>query len=284
VPGKSYPHRSIWEDRVAQLFGNGMRHITRAVSLALIVLGGLAGTPASAATLQNLYNGHLHHNAVALLENEPATLTVGAVQPNGHFTATLLDVPITGKATSAGKVTFSGSFPLMGGGTAKVKDGKGQLSATGLHLLGAFKITGDASVNSLNGEYTFDLHTAENAPPAGRVHSNAGIGQLGADYAGHSHSVISAANENLSLDMPITGTQANGKFTGKVGDLPISGKVTSKGKVTFSGKLTVGDITVRIKNGKGQLSATGAFLLGTLTISGTLTQNGNFTYETENQP
>src|SRR5262249_39374110 len=160
-----------------------------------------------------------------------------------------------------------------------IKDGKGQLSATGLHLIGSFKITNDTTGTGLAGGYTFEEHTLPpKAPPAarengltslrsGRIQAeNADINDLENSYEGAIQHRTSKDLESENPEIAFSDQQPNGTFNGLLGDIPIHGKVTTSGKMTFSGKLTVMSQSLTVKEGKGQLSATGKFILGSFKL------------------
>lgn len=202
-------------------------------------------------TLRSEYEGAIHHNSNADFEGESNPLVVNVLKPNGQFKAHLGGASLSGKVTKAGKVTFTGQFSSMGVGF-KIKDGKGQLSATGLHLIGSFKVTNDTTGTGLAGGYTFEEHTLPKvAPPVGSenglasrregsIHAeNAGINDLGANYEGAIHHRTNPKLESEGPSITFADRQPNGSFTGSLGDIPIHGNVNSSGKITFGGKLTV---------------------------------------------
>lgn len=86
----------------------------------------------------------------------------------------------------------------------------------------------------------------------------ADVNDLNEAYSGGAHHVSVAADEDENITLVIQDRQSNGKFSGQLGGIAVTGKVTSTGKVTFAGK-TGGS---SFKQGKAQLSATGRFLVG----------------------
>ena len=97
--------------------------------------------------------------------------------------------------------------------------------------------------------------------------SAADISDLRPAYGGSAHHNQNPAGEEVGIDFQLDAGQANGKFTGFIGSVyPITGKVTSTGKVTFSGGGASKGVTLKIKKGKAQLSATGEFLVGSLVL------------------
>lgn len=108
----------------------------------------------------------------------------------------------------------------------------------------------------------------------------ADIDDLQEGYIGSAFSNTDPNNESQSFNIDVTGKQANGKFTGLIGTIPISGKVTGTGKMTFSGGRSDEGAIVRIKNGKGQLSATGLFIVGSLKVQSNSpgVTTGSFTF------
>jgi hypothetical protein len=242
--------------------------------------------------LKTDYSGHIHHNNKPANENLSTELHISDVNPrNGHFSGFFGPVQIEGKVTSTGKVTFSGHELTMGSPGMKVSDGKGQLSATGLHFLGSFKVTQDTGPDDNDGSYTFDMHAntllsatlPENSPLGGSagLQAEAARGDFASQYAGAGHSNSKPGFENVSLSLVVSDFRTNGKFTGVFGGVPVHGNVSTTGKVTFSGKITSGGKSFNIQEGKAQLSATGLFLLGSFKGSGKLQpdQNGPYTFE-----
>jgi hypothetical protein len=255
--------------------GASKQILTTITCAGLALTAAVASRPAytaTAADLQLQYQGHAHHNTKPGNENLDFDLDINSVQPNGHFNGNLGGFLIQGKVDGAGKMAFSGQFTRKGGSVVKLKDGKGQLSATGLHVLGTFKLNGDTAVSDLNGPYTFDEHVPENLAPSSLpdqspIHVDANVGSLGASYSGAAHNKTNPQTENSPITFTVTETHSDGKFKGFLNDTPISGRVTSQGKITFSGSFTANGNTTKVKDGSGQLSATGLFILGQFKIN-----------------
>lgn len=111
----------------------------------------------------------------------------------------------------------------------------------------------------------------------------ADISDLGEFYEGSTHHGTNADNEDTALDFDVQTREQNGKFTGIFSGIPVKGKVTSTGKVTFSGSLTITEGTISIKSGKGQLSATGRFIVGSFKVQTkpNAPATGNWTFQAE---
>jgi hypothetical protein len=262
----------------------------------LLATLGLATGPAGPAAGEPLvvfYSGSTHHNTKPAEEARVEGLRISAITGD-TFTGHLAGFDITGKIVNAigsnRKITFTGRG--IKGTPPRLKDGKGLISATGLYCVATFKITADPS---RNGGLTFAGVDAAHAPlldpsfgelPArdsGGITALANINNLADGYSGHAHSGTQASLENPSLDFTITLKKPNGKFTGFLGAVPISGKVSTKGKVTFSGGETLGSDHHNVTNGLAQLSAQGNYLLGTFTITGTgvfASEAGKYSFET----
>jgi hypothetical protein len=88
-------------------------------------------------------------------------------------------------------------------------------------------------------------------------------------YHGGLHHVKLDQKENLDLHLAFA-VGPSGKITGVFAtSIPLNKvKVTAKGVVTFSGKLDTPEGSVTV-SGAGQVSATGRFLVGSLTLKGT---------------
>lgn len=130
----------------------------------------------------------------------------------------------------------------------------------------------------------------------------AGVDSLASLYAGHAHHNSSGDSENIQLNWTDVTAHGGGKFSATLQiqaapiptcmatplikipltDVPINGKVTAAGKVTFSGKVSMGSDSLTIKDGKGQLSALGRWILGTVTVqnkSFNETVSGKYTFD-----
>jgi hypothetical protein len=133
-----------------------MRHSHFTIPAALVV--GLALLlPARAANINDLqatYLGHAHHSSIASEENELIGFSVADTQPNGNFTGSIGGTSISGKVTSTGAITFSGSEDGKGG-VVQIKKGTGQLSATGQFIVGSFQYKGTGV--DTPGKYTFHV-------------------------------------------------------------------------------------------------------------------------------
>jgi hypothetical protein len=275
--------------------GASKQILTTVAGLALALTAAVISRPAYTATAADLklqYQGRAHHNTKPGNESLEIDLDVTSVQPNGHFTGNLGGFLIQGKVDGSGKMAFAGQFTRKGGTVVKLKDGKGQVSATGLHLLGTFKLNGDTAVSDLNGPYTFEEHALVNFQPASsplfsqsEIHAEATVGNLGPIYSGAAHNKTNPDTENSPITLTVTQTQTNGKFKGFLGDTPISGKVTPQGKITFAGSKTDKGNTTKINDGAGQLSATGLFILGQFKInfSAFPGDSGTYLFEVEEE-
>jgi hypothetical protein len=122
------------------------------------VLVGLALLlPARAADINDLedtYVGRVHHSSIASEEDDGIAIGFDNQQPNGTFTGNIGFIPISGKVTSAGVITFSGSANGKGG-SVQIKKGTGQLSATGRFIVGSFQYKGTGV--DTPGKYTFHV-------------------------------------------------------------------------------------------------------------------------------
>lgn len=122
------------------------------VTATLIAAVSVPAVAADISDLGNLYGGAVHHTTNSSLENSPIEFDVTDKQ-GANFKAELNGVPVTGKVTSSGKITFTGNISNSTG-SVRIKKGKGQLSATGLFIVGSFQVQN----NSLfldSGNYTF---------------------------------------------------------------------------------------------------------------------------------
>lgn len=112
------------------------------------------------------------------------------------------------------------------------------------------------------------------------VHS-ANINDLRNTYSGPASSINVAKAEEALLFFQLTNTLANGGFSAIVDptfQIPVNGKVSSSGKFSFSGENSGKGFALKIK-AKGQLSATGRFIGGTMNLKGTLnSQSINWNY------
>jgi hypothetical protein len=109
----------------------------------------------------------------------------------------------------------------------------------------------------------------------------ANIANLKTTYSGAFHSNANPAFENSSTGLVVSSTNpSNGVFVGMLAGLPVNGKVTGNGKVTFSGSFHDGPNALRLR-ATGQLSATGLFIIGSVTIDKTagnlVTEAGKYT-------
>jgi hypothetical protein len=129
-------------------------------------------------------------------------------------------------------------------------------------------------------------------------------GTLASNYQGRAHHNSSGGSENIVLQWIGVTPHANGKFAALLEiqnlsetlsgardphdvpttEVPINGKLTNTGKITFSGKISMGQDSLTIKDGKGQLSALGNWILGTLTVQNknfNQTRSGKYTFDIE---
>jgi hypothetical protein len=243
------------------------------------------------------YQGAAHHNAKPAEENEPLNFELTTVAGN-QFQATLtipetLELPVSGKFTNDQganrKMTFSGQAEGLGG-TIKLQNGTGLVSANGNFVVGSFKLSGPG-IPELNGGYTFSGSVGINLTslsrplqaPSDRISPLSNISNLQPFYNGRAHSGTNADLENVDAAFGVTSVKSGGKFTAILGKVQVAGKVSKSGKVTFAGSAnTGGGNTIKIKKGVGQLSAQGAFFLGSFQIVGTgsfANQSGKYSYE-----
>lgn len=213
--------------------------------------------------LQPLYSGEWwsrNHTSPEFLD---LTMSVNAAHPDGTFDGSMGEVPIHGKVTPTGAVTFSGKT-VGGSPTLKIKSGKAQLSATGLFFLGS--LTYNAGSSSLSGKYSFRFFSGSTLRglQEGPTTSAATLLNL---YKGGYHDNANASREGVTKYFSVTSHQAHGKFTGEFDGVTVHGKVTSQGKVTFNGTHGSGDSTLKVK-GDGFLSANGTALIGKVTYAG----------------
>lgn len=96
--------------------------------------------------------------------------------------------------------------------------------------------------------------------------SAADIDNLAPGYEGGQYHTTDAGQEFQLMVLSQLTAEGGGKFSGNYGSVPITGKVTNTGKMTFSGKTTQMGATIQVKSGKGQLSATGRFIIGSFTV------------------
>jgi hypothetical protein len=261
------------------------------IAAALLAAGFAQGRPAAASNasdLKNPYFGTTYSiKSISDTSSNPATFIPGT---GGKLTGVLGSFPLTGKITNTGKITFtvSGTY---NGGSFKVKNGKGQLSADGNYILGTLTIQATGFLAAANGPHIFSFPSQNLLPnlqanglrlsPAGSDLHAAARAPLHASYDGLFHD-----NVNKALDakaIPLTGLTvgSGGKFTATLAGVPIKGKMTSKGKVTFSGKLTDGGDSIEYK-AKGQANFITNVIIGTMTIKGKgidADQSGKGTFE-----
>jgi hypothetical protein len=232
------------------------------------------------------YNGLTHHNSKATHESEAVKFTT-VLGSNNHFTGVFGPFAVSGKLNPANHaITFSGQA-----GSVKLKEGKGQLSATGLYCVGSLKVSGSQS--DIDGAYTFSVFAAVEIPPvdpaqssfgdrSGGLTAQANINNLLSGYSGHAHHTIQSSAENEAIVFVVTLKKPNGNFKGSLGVVPITGHVDGNGHVTFKGGDSQGGDVRKIKNGSAQLSAQGNYLLGRFKITGTgifAGEAGGYTFE-----
>jgi hypothetical protein len=88
------------------------------------------------------------------------------------------------------------------------------------------------------------------------------------EYEGFIHHNTKAGEENEPAELLLDNV-SNGQFTGHFGPVAISGKFnTATHKITFSGSSSGPGGTIGIKDGKGQLSATALYCVGTMNVTG----------------
>lgn len=100
--------------------------------------------------------------------------------------------------------------------------------------------------------------------------NTADISDLRQTYFGLLSGTKTPALEDSTIFLTVVNPQQSGKFTADFGsDGSLPGKVSSTGKVSWKGKLTSGGNNAAFKF-KGQLSATGRFIVGGATVKGLL--------------
>jgi hypothetical protein len=143
------------------------------------VLAARSVPAAGVAALGSHHEGLAHHNSDTTTDAIVLNWENVTPHPGGKFSATLqiqssplslkgaganvvktpvTDVPITGKITAGGKVTFSGKVSL-GSTSLTIKDGKGQLSSLGHYVLGTLTVQNKNFSETISGKYTFDIVT-----------------------------------------------------------------------------------------------------------------------------
>jgi hypothetical protein len=90
-------------------------------------------------------------------------------------------------------------------------------------------------------------------------------GALSSEYDGFPHSNTNAQAENETFQITFDSFN-NGKITGHIGSVPITGKIDGKFRLTFSGQESSPGLTV--KEGKSQFSAAGLFRVGSFKATG----------------
>jgi hypothetical protein len=131
-----------------------------AISILALLLGPALLMPARAANINDLnnnYAGVVHHSTLPAFEEIEIEIEVTDTQPNGNFTAVIFAVPVSGKVSSTGAITFSGKSPIDGG-TVQFKKGVAQLSATGDYIVGSFQLKVENTKFFPSGKYTFHVH------------------------------------------------------------------------------------------------------------------------------
>lgn len=129
--------------------------LTLATALATTMLGSPSSQAVDADDLLDFYIGSAHHSTNSDADDVGASLDIQTRQINGgKFTAILSEVvTVSGKVSASGKITFSGS---SANNDLKIKQGKGQLSATGQFIVGSFKAQGNSALYPA-GSYTLTL-------------------------------------------------------------------------------------------------------------------------------
>ena len=260
--------------------------ITRAAALIGLLLS--APVPLRAepgiGSLGAVYDGFIHSVTGGSGENTGFGFTFDNIQSNGKFTGTFGAGSLTGKVSSTGKVTFTGTV-----GIVDIK-GSGLLSATGQFL------TGTLTLKTPNATDFGTFHVERQDTLAASSRSGtlrapgtqvAEPGDLFGFYKGTRHSRVNAFNESGAFNIAFTNVESNGRFTGVIGTLPISGKLAPNGRLTFSGALASEDgARVKVK-GSAHLSSSGRFLTGVfnqkLRSPDGATASGDSTFEIEKQ-
>jgi hypothetical protein len=93
-------------------------------------------------------------------------------------------------------------------------------------------------------------------------------GELGVIYEGPMHSVTNPALEDEALIMQFLPGNVNGGRPGKFGSIDVVAKTSPNGVVTITGGFKEGNSKLKV-NGTAQLSATGRFLTGKISVTGT---------------
>lgn len=114
----------------------------------------------------------------------------------------------------------------------------------------------------------------------------ANVNDLAEIYSGRLHHSANAAGENEGFGFAVTSISPNGKFVGDLGDgIVMNGKVTSTGKMTFAVNGSNSKGSLKMTKGKGQLSATGRFIVGSFQLKANPpipnVPDGAYTFEVE---
>jgi hypothetical protein len=205
----------------------------------------------------------------------PYSLTIYQINQFRTFTDTLDLSPFGGPGQVAGgfagltlngKITNKGKFTFTAVGDVKVKEGTGQMSATGRFILGSFKVTNSMDPEDL-GTYLFRAEAGSATILSRNPNLIGPLPGLAGEYVGkyHDNSISGTENQDLGFANILQGS--NGKFTATVLGVQVSGKRTGT-KVTFSGKHTEQVGTFKIE-GSGTLAYGHLVFMGKLTKKGT---------------
>jgi hypothetical protein len=229
-----------------------------ALLLPLAVCGARLASAAGVANLQSPYNLTIYQ--VNQFRSFDSGLDISPFGGPGQVAGSLAGETLNGKLTNKGKFTFTAV------GDVKIKNGKGQMSATGRFILGSFKVTNSGNPNDL-GDYLFRAETS-GATALSRGGNLIGpLPGLAGAYVGKYHDNAISDTENQDLDLSNVQQGSNGKFTATMLGVPVSGK-RSGTNVIFQGKQS-GQLGSLKLDGQGTLDFSHLTFMGKLTKKGT---------------
>ena len=91
------------------------------------------------------------------------------------------------------------------------------------------------------------------------------INDLKDAYSGPAYSTNASLDEITALVLIVNSRQPNGRFTGQLNSVAVSGKVSSRGKLTINNRIPQPGGVLRVKV-QGQLSLTGKHIVGSATF------------------
>lgn len=228
-----------------------------ALLLPLAVCGGRLASAAGVANLQSPYNLTIYQ--VNQFRSFDSGLDISPFGGPGQVAGSLAGETLNGKLTNKGKFTFTAV------GDVKIKNGKGQMSATGRFILGSFKVTNSGNPNDL-GDYLFRAETSGATALSLGGNLIGPLPGLAGEYVGKYHDNAISDTENQDIGFANVQQSSNGKFTATVLGITVNGKRTGT-KVTFSGKHSEPAGTFKVEGG-------GALDFGHLVLIGKLTKKG----------